>query len=83
MIHQPTERELWFQKRIGMRVYRNETSCKCEICKDAFENGLVINDKLHADYLYDCETEYTAEGSLLRYFDSREEVDKWLATLPK
>ncbi len=81
MIHQPTDRELWFRERIGKVVYRNETSCKCEICKDVFLNGLIINDQFHADYLYDCEAEYTAEGSILRYFDSKEEMDEWLKTI--
>ena len=67
------EREQWFIDRIGKRVYRNETSCDCEKCKTIYANGLIIDSPMHAGYLYDCESIYTAEGSPLRYFDTKEE----------
>jgi hypothetical protein len=41
----------WFTDRIGKRIFRNKTSCKCETCKDVFENGLVVGDQFHAEYL--------------------------------
>lgn len=49
------ERKQWFIDRIGKRVYRDATSCKCPICKSGGEHGVFINDKLHALYLQDCE----------------------------
>ena len=82
MIHeQPDERKQWFIDRIGKIVYRNKTSCECVICADVYKHGLVIANKMHADYLYDCEAIYTAEGNPLRYFDTKEEVIKFEKTL--
>ncbi len=66
-------REKWFQDRIGKRVFRNNTFC-CEHCQDIFDNGLIIADKQHADYLRDCEAEWTIEGTPLNYFDTKKEA---------
>lgn len=81
MIHQLTERQKWFRDRIEKIVYRNETSCKCNGCKNVFENGLYIQDLFHADYAYDNECDYNREGIPLRYFDTKLEVDEWLKIL--
>ena len=67
-------RKQWFLDRIGERVYRNKTTCECEVCAAIYIHGLEIEDEMHANYLFDCECDYTAEGYLLRYFDTREEV---------
>ena len=45
----------WFLRRVDKRIYRDKTSCPCETCKRGFENGLVVHDKQHAIYLYDCQ----------------------------
>jgi hypothetical protein len=82
MSRELTERELWFRSKIGQRLYRNETSCQCGVCKNVAENGLIVNDQFHADYLYDCEAESNGEGYPLRYFDTKEEVNEWLKGLP-
>jgi hypothetical protein len=42
----------WFYNRIGKRIYRGKTSCKCATCKDVKNDGLIILDTFHADYLY-------------------------------
>lgn len=55
----------WYQDRIGKRVYRTEASCQCDVCKKIGEVGLVIDDELHAQYLYDCQNELD-----LYYFDN-------------
>lgn len=47
----------WFKDRIGKRVYRKNNVCKCPICLDAFENGLIIKDEDHAYYLRDIQNE--------------------------
>lgn len=70
-----TARREWFRARVGMRIFRNATTCNCSICKDVEEGGLIIYDKSHADYLYDTETEFTGEGYPLKYFDTKEEVE--------
>jgi len=69
-----SEREKWFRQRIGKVIYRNDNGCSCPACQDALKNGLVVNDEMHANYLYENECEYTAEGHPLRYFDTKEEA---------
>lgn len=54
----------WFKERIGQKVYRTESQCKCEVCASVFKNGLFISDDLHANYLFDCQNELD-----LYYFD--------------
>lgn len=61
----------WFLDRIGKRIYRNADSCTCETCKDVVENGLIVHDAFHAQYLYDLQMDYAAEGTLLRYRDEK------------
>ena len=41
----------WFLNRIGKRIYRNKTSCKCYVCCNVYTNGLIVTDKFHAEYL--------------------------------
>ena len=57
----------WFISRVEKRVFRNESSCQCEVCRKVGEVGLVINDRLHAQYLYDCQNELD-----LYYFDKQQ-----------
>ena len=75
-----TERNQWFRDRIEKKIFRNETTCTCAICKDVFENGLYVHDMFHADYIYECEYESNGEGFPLRYFDTKEELNEWLKT---
>jgi hypothetical protein len=56
----------WFISRIKKRVYRTESTCKCNICKTVEELGLIIYDELHAKYLFDCQNELE-----LYYFDNK------------
>lgn len=35
----------------------------------------MLLDEMHANYVCDCEGSYNAEGSVLRYFDSKDERD--------
>ena len=42
----------WFKNRIGKRVYRNDVTCSCKTCKGVTNNGLVIRDDMHAEYLH-------------------------------
>jgi len=45
----------WFIDRIGKRIYRKNNICNCAICLNVHEVGLIITDKDHAIYLYDCQ----------------------------
>lgn len=56
----------WFLERIGKRVYRPKTSCNSHKCTMVYENGLVIEDKQHAQYLFDIQNEL----GRIYYFDN-------------
>ena len=47
----------WFKDRIGKRIYRYENDCPCDYCKNIHLNGLIIKNILHAQYLFDIQTE--------------------------
>src|ERR1041385_1145335 len=63
------DREQWFKDRIGKRVFRTKTTCPCEVCENVYQNGLLIHDEMHADYI----CMYDLEG-ICTYFDTKEEV---------
>lgn len=42
----------WFTGRIGKKIYRDTVDCKCSGCTDGTENGILVHDKDHAEYLY-------------------------------
>ena len=79
MLQTPEEeykaRKQWFIDRIGKRVYRNGTTCTCGVCERVKEEGLIISDKMHADYLCDvegCSGEDPKQA--IRYFDTMVEA---------
>jgi hypothetical protein len=72
-----SERQKWFRSKIGSRLFRNDNGCICEICQHIVQNGLIITDQMQADHCYDTETEYTAEGNPLRYFDTKDEATQF------
>ena len=47
----------WFIDRIGKRVFRDRGNCDCAVCKTVLVNGLIIEDRFHANYLYDVQNE--------------------------
>lgn len=67
----------WFTDRIGKVVWRNKTSCDCAVCKNVYEKGVVITSKFHANYLCDLIGDYAADGTVLEYFDTKEERDQF------
>jgi len=53
----------WFKNRIGKRVYRlTKTNC-CPTCDRVEKEGLIIGDKTHANYLFDCQNSMNLEYS--------------------
>jgi len=60
----------WFYNRINKTVYRDNHKC-CPQCDDIFENGLIIHDKNHADYLYNIQCEFAFEKVYLNYRDKK------------
>lgn len=69
-----SQREQWFIERIGKVVYRNATTCACEVCKNVHQSGLFIKDENHALYIAEIELCYTSDGHPLKYFDTKEEA---------
>lgn len=67
-------RHQWFIERIGKRVYRNSNGCSCNVCEDIRQNGIKIEDEMHAEYMYQMEGSANLDGLTLRYFDTKEEV---------
>ena len=59
----------WFMVRIGKRVYRDASGCKCPSCKNAVESGIEIRDEIHAEYLADTAAEFANDGCILNYRD--------------
>jgi len=59
----------WFIDRIGKRIYRKNNFCQCPVCLDVHENGLIVQDEMHACYLYDC------QSMDLIYYDKEETND--------
>ena len=53
--------EKWFLNRIGKRVFRDRTSCRCHTCEKNFKEGLIVGDEQHATYLFDCQCEMKIE----------------------
>lgn len=71
----PNERLKWFVDRVGKIVYRNRTTCDCPVCENVYKTGLYINDRFHAEYVYDMECMYSKENIPVKYFDTKKEVD--------
>jgi hypothetical protein len=66
-----TKSENWFKDRIGKRIYRDATTCKCHTCNDIVENGMIIHDEFHADYIAEWDALYKMDGVDLRYRDKK------------
>ena len=47
----------WFLSNIGNRVFRNKVKCDCESCRRGGEEGILIADITHANYLFDVQNE--------------------------
>lgn len=63
----------WFKERIGKRIYRDPDSCECATCKEVVENGLVIINEQHANYVYDTQNDFAACGTFLNYREATDE----------
>lgn len=60
----------WFKNRIGKRVFRNHHDC-CANCEDNYNDGLIIFDEQHAEYLYMIQNDFGIEGYELDYRDKK------------
>ena len=73
----------FFLDHIGKRVFRPLNGCKgnkgksCAHCEDVYQNGLIVEDELHASYLASIEAETN-----IKYFATIEERDDHENNLP-
>jgi len=55
----------WFYNRIKKRIYRlTDFNCnegRCRVCKEVFEKGLVMKNKMQARYVYEAQNELHLE----------------------
>lgn len=55
----------WFYNRIKKRIYRltdlNYNEGRCKVCKEVFEKGLVLKNKIEARYVYEDQNELHLE----------------------
>lgn len=61
----------WFKERIGKIIYRDNNGCDCVTCSNVSKSGMRVHDLSHAQYLYDLQNDYAAEGKLLNYRDNK------------
>ena len=68
----------FFIGHIGKRIFRTRNGCKahngknCSICEHVYQNGLIVEDSIHASYLesIEAETNITYYGSIGERNDS-------------
>lgn len=66
--YKPKTKE-WFLDRIGKRIYRDANTCPCSTCASILENGLMVSDENHADYLFHTDISFANESTFLNYRD--------------
>lgn len=70
MVKVKTHSIKWFTSRVNKRIFRNYHEC-CFHCSEVAENGLIVNDSNHAEYLYWIQNDYANEGVFLNYRDKK------------
>lgn len=55
MSNEPTERKKWFIKQVGKVLFSTKTACSCLACIMVYNNGRLVRNKEHAEYLFDWE----------------------------
>ena len=61
----------WFTNRIGKKIFRDDDGCGCKSCNNVVENGLIVFDESHAQYLEMIDNEFWACGTKLNYRDKK------------
>ena len=56
-----------FKGAIGKTVYRDDDGCSCPDCKVILDEGLLVRDEKHAEYLFEIQNEFLADGIGLNY----------------
>lgn len=72
-----TTRLHFFIDHVGKPIFRTRNGCSCELCERTYENGLIVQDKVHASSLASIET-----LTNIRYYATIEERNDSETTLP-
>lgn len=72
-----TERQQWFNNRIGQQIFRSKNRCKCKGCVEVYEKGMIVTSENHASELCAYEATYNDEGIPFKFFDTKEEVKEF------
>lgn len=59
----------WFLDRIGKKIFRDQEYVCCPTCTDVMNNGIVVSDADHAEYLSNIDAEFFQGGTKLNYRD--------------
>jgi len=72
MNYTPKSKE-WFIDRIGKRIYRDMQGKKdcCGTCGTVRNEGLIVHDEMHADYLWMTDHGFSTEGIFSNYRDEK------------
>lgn len=71
MKYTPKTKE-WFVERIGKRIYRDSTHCVgCRGCENVENNGLIVGDEEHAEYLATIDSDFAWERVYCNYRDEK------------
>lgn len=70
-----SERKKWFYKQVGKILFSTKGLCLCDRCVIVYDEGRVVRNKAHADFLYDGEAKAVEVGLAITYYTSREERD--------
>lgn len=62
----------WFIQRVGNKVYRDAIPSDNIFSKKLGSTPVIIRDELHAQYLFDIQNDFIADGVNLNYRDTRE-----------
>ena len=76
MINQK-ERQQWFAKRIGRRIWRTRSGLVGPAFDQVWEEGFIIRNKAHAEYLPEKEDNFAINGVVLKHFGTRTERDRF------
>jgi hypothetical protein len=68
MSYTPKTKE-FFLARIGKRIYRDKVSNCCTACTDIENNGLIVSDEAHAEYLAMIDADMACENVFMNYRD--------------
>lgn len=75
------ERLAWFTRRTGQRIWRTRAGLVGAAFDKVWDEGFIIRNKWHAEYLVEKEDTFARDGESLKHFSTMAERDKFETTL--